>query len=74
MDAKFSGVVRKYGDRLSDEQKTRVRGVLANHQRMLSRVRAFPLENSDAPATGLRLFPSDTAAPKPAAAPAGKKG
>ena len=74
VDAKFSDTVRKYGERLSDEQETRVRGALANHQRMLSRVRAFPLENSDAPATGLRLFPSDTAAPKPAAAPARKKG
>ena len=74
MDAKFSDVVRKYGDRLSDEQKTRVRGVLANHQRMLARVRVFPIDNSDAPATGLRLFPNDTLAPKPAPAPAGKKG
>ena len=50
VDAKYAGVVRKYGDRLSDEQKTRVRTTLARHQRMLMRVREFPLENGDAPA------------------------
>jgi hypothetical protein len=70
VDAKFADVVRKYGDRLSDDQKTRVRGVLSNHQRMLARVRTFPIENGDGPATGLRLFPNDTVAP----VPAGKKG
>jgi len=64
VDAKFANVVRVYGNRLTDEQKTRVRGVLGRHQRMLARVRAFPISNSDAPATGLRLYPSDTASPK----------
>lgn len=60
VDAKFAGVVRKYGDRLSEEQKTRVRTVLGRHQRMLMRIREFPVENGDAPATGLRLYPGDT--------------
>ena len=55
VDAKFANIIRKYGDRLSEEQRSRVRDVLARHQRMLMRVRAFPLENSDSPATGLRL-------------------
>jgi hypothetical protein len=64
VDAKFANVVRQYGSRLSDEQKTRVRGVLGRHQRMLARVRSFTIENSDPPATGLRLYPSDTAVPK----------
>jgi type IV pilus biogenesis protein CpaD/CtpE len=64
VDAKFANVVRQYGSRLSDEQKTRVRGVLGRHQRMLARVRSFTIENSDPPATGLRLYPSDTAPPK----------
>lgn len=59
VDAKFASVVRKYGGRLSEEQKTRIRGVLGRHQRMLARVRAFPTENGDAPATGLRLIPND---------------
>jgi hypothetical protein len=64
VDAKFAGVVRKYGERLSDDQKTRIHGELGRHQRMLARVRAFPIENSDSPATGLRLIPNDTAVPR----------
>jgi hypothetical protein len=55
VDAKFADVVRKYGDRLNDEQKTRVRTTLGRHQRMLMRVREFPLDNSDAPGTVLHL-------------------
>ena len=49
--------VRKYGERLSEAQRTRAREVLERHQRMLMRVRNFELENGDAPATGLRLQP-----------------
>jgi hypothetical protein len=60
VDAKFASVIRKYGERLSEEQRTRVRTVLGRHQRMLMRIREFPLENGDAPATGLRLYPRDT--------------
>ncbi len=57
VDAKFTDMVRKYGDRLTEDQKTRARGVLGRHQRMLMRVREFPLENGDAPATELHLVP-----------------
>jgi len=57
VDAKYANVIRKYGDRLSDEQRSRVREVLGRHQRMLRRVRTFALDNSDSPATGLRLYP-----------------
>ena len=60
MDAKFDNVIRQYGNRLTDEQRNRVRTVLARHQRMLMRIREFPLDNGDAPATGLRLYPDDT--------------
>jgi len=56
VDAKFTDMVRKYGERLTEEQKTRARGVLGRHQRMLMRVREFPLENGDAPATELHLY------------------
>jgi hypothetical protein len=57
VDAKFTDMVRKYGDRLTEDQKTRARGVLGRHQRMLMRVREFPLENGDAPATELHPYP-----------------
>lgn len=55
VDAKLANVVRKYGDRLNEEQKTRARGVLVRHQRMLARVRAFPLDNGNTPASVLKL-------------------
>jgi hypothetical protein len=61
VDAKYANVIRKYGDRLSPAQRVRAREILVNHQRMLKRTRDFALENSDAPATGLRLYPSDAA-------------
>src|SRR5262245_38698718 len=57
VDAKYTNVIRKYGDRLSEAQRTRAREILARHQRMLMRVRDFALENGDAPATSLRLQP-----------------
>ena len=54
-----SGKIQKFviKQRLNEEQKTRARTVLARHHRMLMRVREFPLENSDPPATVLRLVP-----------------
>lgn len=60
IDAKFDSIMRKYSNRLNTEQRTRIREILERHERMLHRVRAFPLENSDAAATGLRLYPTDT--------------
>ena len=59
VEAKYANVIRKYGDRLSEPQKARAREIIVRHQRMLMRVRDFALENGDAPATGLRLYPGD---------------
>jgi hypothetical protein len=61
VDAKYSNVIRKYGHRLSPAQRVRAREILLRHQQMLKRVRDFALENGDAPATGLRLYPGDAA-------------
>jgi hypothetical protein len=60
VDAKYANVIRKYGARLSPVEKVRARETLLDHQRMLKRIRDFALDNGDAPATGLRLYPSDT--------------
>lgn len=57
VDAKYANVIRKYGTRLSPAQRRRVRETLIQHQRMLARVREFALENGDAPATRLGLYP-----------------
>jgi hypothetical protein len=59
VEAKYANVIRKYGARLSPAERVRARETLVEHQRMLKRIRDFALENSDAPATGLRLYPSD---------------
>ncbi len=55
VDAQFASVIRKWGDRLSEEQRARIRAAMVRHRRMLMRVREFPIENSDSPALGLRL-------------------
>jgi hypothetical protein len=59
VNAKYANVIRKYGTRLSPAQRVRAREILVEHQKMLKRIRDFALENNDAPATGLRLHPSD---------------
>ncbi len=55
VDAKVKAIFAEYGDRLSEEQKKRMRGIVSDHVRMLESVRAFPLHNPDAPATVLKL-------------------
>jgi hypothetical protein len=45
----------RWGSRLSDDQKTRMRTIITRHVRMLETVRAYPLENGDSPASVLKL-------------------
>jgi hypothetical protein len=66
IDAKVENVIRRWGDRLSDEQKSRARTIITRHVRMLETVRKFPLHNGDSPASVLKLF---AAAPAAAARP-----
>jgi len=67
IDAKLANVIRRWGDRLDDEQKTRMRTIITRHVRMLETVRKFPLQNGDTPASVLKLF---TSAPASARRPA----
>jgi hypothetical protein len=55
VEAKLASILRKYGSRLSDEQKLDIRRVLAETQEGLEKMRAFPLDNSDQPATVFHL-------------------
>jgi hypothetical protein len=55
VEAWFNETVGRYGDRLSDEQRSRIRRVLIQNQRMLAPIRNFPLDNGDTPATSLKL-------------------
>jgi hypothetical protein len=55
VEARYNESMRKYGSRLSEEQKQRIRGILTTNERMMSHIREFPLDNGDTPATVLKL-------------------
>ena len=69
VEMKVASIFRKYGERLSDEQKADIRRIMAESQEGLEKMRAFKLENSDQPADAFRPYRSETssgAATKPA--------
>lgn len=51
VEERYAAILRKYGSRLSEEQKKDVYKSLLLQQQGLDAIRAFPLENSDEPAT-----------------------
>jgi hypothetical protein len=55
VEAKLQHVLTAYSDRLSDDQKKRMRQIITGHVRMLEAVRPIPTANGDAPATVLKL-------------------
>jgi hypothetical protein len=55
IDARVQGVMRQFGDRLSDAQKAEVRRLITLGQPGVESLRAYPLEISDEPATILKL-------------------
>jgi hypothetical protein len=55
VDAKLANILRKHGDRFSDDQKKRLRRILAQHQRLMAPVREFAVQNGDPPASVLRV-------------------
>jgi hypothetical protein len=55
VEAKLGNIVRKYGDRLTQEQRQHLRRILTYNERMLAAVRAFPLQNGDSPASVLKV-------------------
>lgn len=57
VEGKLANVVRKYGERLSSDQRKRIRSILAENEEMLAAIRAFPLENGDPDAGLLLLYP-----------------
>jgi len=60
IDARVADVFRRYGDRLSAEQKTEVRRLVGELQKSLDKLRAYPLGNGDQPAIVLRVVPDVT--------------
>jgi hypothetical protein len=78
-DLMWQNILRKHGDRLTDEQKSRMRKIVATNLAMLESVYAVAVKNGDAPATSLLLLddsavrrPGGLAAPQPAR-PANRK-
>lgn len=55
VEAKLANIVRKYGDRLSEEQQKHLRRMLSYNETLLAPIRAFPLKNGDPPVTVLKL-------------------
>ncbi len=55
VEAKLANIIRKYGNRLTEEQRNHLRRILAYNQRMLAGVRAVSLRNGDTPATVFKV-------------------
>jgi hypothetical protein len=60
IDARAEDVLRRYGDRLSAEQKAEVRRLVGELQKTLDKLRTYPLGNGDQPATVLQVVPDLT--------------
>lgn len=60
VEAKLANIVRKYGTRLSQEERGHLRKILAYNEKMLASVRAFSVQNGDSPAS---VFKVSVAAP-----------
>jgi hypothetical protein len=57
LEAKYQRVMLHYGDRLSAEQKARIRKILEFNEKMIQPIREFHLENGQGTATALKLCP-----------------
>jgi hypothetical protein len=62
VEAKIQAIFSKYGSRFSDAQKADIRRLVTEGQKPLEVMRKFPLDNSDQPATVLKLYPDANAA------------
>ncbi|HWO01299.1 MAG TPA: hypothetical protein VNS63_18710 [Blastocatellia bacterium] len=58
-EAHFQAIIKKYGSRLSDEQRADIKRLLSQAQKTSDALRAFPLDNSDEPATIFCVYRKD---------------
>ena len=56
VEARFQRVMQQYGERLSPEQKTRIRKILTFNEKLLEPICSYPLENGQAPATEFKVY------------------
>ena len=59
VEMKVASIFRKYGDRLSEEQKADIRRIMAESQDGLEKLRAFALQNGDQPADAFHAWRSE---------------
>src|SRR5580765_4032885 len=59
VEMKVASIFRRYGDRLSEEQKADIRRIMAEGQEGLEKMRAYRLENGDQPADAFRAYRSE---------------
>ena len=69
-EARYQAIIRRYGERLSEEQRKRLRKILAYNEKLLAPIRAFPLENGQPAATVLKFY-EDASAFAPASSEPG---
>lgn len=62
-EARYQAILRRYGERLSDEQRKRLRKILAYNEKLLVPIRAFPLANGQPAATVLKFYEDAGATP-----------
>lgn len=61
VEMKVASIFRKYGDRLSEEQKADIRRIMAETQDGLEKMRGFALHNGDQPADAFHAYRSEAA-------------
>jgi hypothetical protein len=59
VEMKVASIVRKYGDKLSGEQKADIRRIMAESQEGLEKMRTFKLNNGDQPADAFSAAPDE---------------
>ncbi len=62
VEMKVASIFRKYGNRLSEEQKADIRRIMAETQDGLEKMRNFALQNGDQPADAFHAYRSEAAA------------
>jgi hypothetical protein len=63
-EVRYQQIIRRYGDRLSEEQRKRVRKILAYNEKLLAPIRSFPLDNGQPAATVLKFYEDVEATPR----------
>jgi hypothetical protein len=58
-EAKFQAILARYGKRLSNDQKSEVKRLVAQAQKTSETLRSLPLDNSDEPAMIFHIYRSD---------------